>query len=175
MTFPARRNPRRRRFGRATSRPGGWSRIQTAITTIPAASAVLLGSFAQSEAAAAATIRRTIIEGFWFSDQVAGIEVPFGAFGVCIASAQAVAAGAASLPDPVTEINADVWRVFQPLLVSQGVGSDPGKPVHHFTIDSRVNYKLQPGNNAVLMIANGSAGAGASFLVTMLIYSVQSA
>jgi len=131
---------------------------------------VLVGGFSQPAGGNSVVVRRSIIEGVWFSDQVAAVENPFGALGVMVASAQAVAAGVASLPDPVTEITSDVWRIYQPLFVSQGATA-VSKPVHRFVIDTRVNYKLQAGTDASIVVANGSAGAGANIWLTMSIYS----
>ncbi len=105
----------------------------------------------------------------WKSDQIAAGETPFGVVGACVVSAQAVAAGVGSLPDPVTQIDADVWRLFQPLYIA--VGADAAVPYQLYQVDSRLNFKLNPGENLAYICANNHSTHGAQIQVTSSIYS----
>ena len=46
------------------------------------------------------------------SDQVVASEEPFGAYGMAVVTDQAVTAGVASLPSPITEEGSDVWFMY---------------------------------------------------------------
>ncbi len=170
MTMPAGRlrRPGGRRFTRRT-RIGGWSRALDAITNVGTSSAVLLFGFAQSVSETKTTIQRNVMQVNWHSDQEAAAETPFGAMGVCVVTQQAFDAGVASLPDPVTEKDSDVWRVYQPLFTIQG--ADTARVVQQYHIDSRVKVNLQPGTVLAWVVANQSASAGGVIQVTASIYS----
>jgi len=60
------------------------------------------------------TILRSRIELMFRSDQIAGSESPTGAYGKIVVKDQAIAAGIASLPSPITEPEAE-WFIYQPL------------------------------------------------------------
>ena len=74
-----------------------------------AATKVLLGVFVLS--VPTLTIRRTLGLVNWRSDQNSGDEEPLGAFGMCVVSNEAIAAGVASVPGPYTDADADLWFV----------------------------------------------------------------
>ncbi len=77
-------------------------------------SKILLGSFSLSNPNIDETILRTVGVLSIRSDQIAAPEEQVGAFGMIKVTDLAIAAGAASIPGPVTDIGDDGWFVHVP-------------------------------------------------------------
>ncbi len=153
-----------RRFVRPAPSTKIWVGVDIEQQSVPANSAVLIsGVSAGIDALRPFTILRSHLQVHWQSDQAAVTEDPFGAVGVLVTTEQAVAAGVASLPDPITEPDAD-WFVFQPLtnqfLFLSSVGFD-GNSGTQFTIDSKAMRRVGLNQQFPFICANANAGDGA--------------
>ena len=166
-----RTNQFRRQFaGRAgTRRQTEWgiSMTTAAPVTIPANSAVMIAN-----TAGGLTVPITIVRtrGFLsvFSDQAAATETQIGAFGMGIVSAQARAAGVASVPDPAGNATWDGWFVHeffgQRLQFNSGVGLEPAY-AQRYEIDSKAMRKIDASSeDIVFVVANLSATQGLAVL-----------
>ncbi len=101
------------------------------------------------------TIIRTVGYLAMISDQVAASEQPFGAWGVAVVSDQAVAAGVAALPSPITDEGSDLWLAYQGLAAPMVAGpAMPGPSIVQF--DSRGQRKVEEGQDIVSMFENAS-------------------
>jgi len=165
----------RRRFATRTGvvrsgsrRATQWlgSANDTDVTLLAAATAVLDQSFAFGEPA---TIVRTRGSLWVASDQSIASEFPFGALGMAVVTDQAFAAGAASIPAPYTESDADtffLWESFATGLVfKSGVGTE-SQPWARTDFDSKAMRKVDDNSTAVVMLENGSATDGLQFIIT---------
>ena len=158
--MPARRTSRPRGFRPQTE----WA-AQVALFSLNIGfqTKTLLGSFTTG---APTTIRRTFGLVNWRSDQQAASEEPVGAFGMCIVSEDAFAAGAAAIPGPFTDASSDLWFVHQFLysafqfLDATGVTNPTGS---QYKIDSKAMRKLTEEERLVVMVENGHGTQGALF------------
>ena len=124
-------------------------------TSVAPATKVLVGSFATTEPQ---TVRRTFGLVNWRSDQVAADESPMGAFGMCVVSEDAFAAGVASLPGPFTDANSDLWFVHQYLFSAVEFTSAAGfesAAGRQYPISSKAMRKFTVEERVVLVIENG--------------------
>jgi len=82
---------------------------------------------------------------------------------MCVVSEDAFAAGAASLPGPITDVGSDLWFVHQYLYAPIRVASDVGQIWGaQYAIDSRAMRKISDEERAVLVVESTASG-GASF------------
>ena len=151
----------RRRMGGGVRQRVSWARsVPAAATNIPAASSVLLLSLSTGAFAEESTIRRTIVDMYISSDQVAGTEFQIGAVGMHIANDAAIAAGVASLLAPVTDSDDEAWYLWAPIgqstRVATAVGFD-GVFGFRYVVDSKAQRRLQSGQSAALIIQNTHA------------------
>ena len=106
---------RQRQYQRSSgSRPNrDWSGVvSTGLTAVAGGTKVLLGSFVPT-AGVDETILRSVGVLFIQSDALASAsEFQIGAFGMIKVTSNAFAAGAASIPGPVTDIGDD-WIIYQ--------------------------------------------------------------
>ncbi len=97
------------------------------------------------------------------TDQVAASELMVGAFGIGVFTATALAAGIASLPDPVTDVTSDLWATYvhvgQQLIVGTNVGLEPHWATQ-YEFDSKAMRKIAVGYGLGFIIANASATTG---------------
>ena len=161
---------RARTFTRSFRPSGGWSGAAVAQVTVPANTKILLATIQPVPGAFTATIRRTRLQVSWSTDQSAAIEQPFGAIGMAILNDTAIAVGVASLPDPITDIEDDIWYLFQPLTVKLREGTAAILD-RVWDVDSKAMRKLPEGKSAALIIANGDATVGATAQVTFRTYA----
>ena len=158
-----RRTPRS--FVRPAPRSNVWFGFSNLGTTIGGASKVLIGSLnAAALALRPFTIIRTRMTLLIRSDQVGSSESPQGAFGMIVAKEQAVAAGAASLPGPGTDTDAqffvhEPWIVNFTLLTAAGFEGSEGVMI---TVDSKAMRKVGPNEDIITISENlASAAIGA--------------
>ena len=102
------------------------------------------------------TITRTVGSILVANDQVIEVQRPFGGFGMAVVSEQAIAAGAASLPDPVADIGSDLWFLYRDFGAVGGPVS--GQQFTEFAFDSRAQRKVEDGSEIAVMIGNNAAG-----------------
>ncbi len=98
------------------------------------------------------------------SDQIAAIEEPFGAFGLAVVSDQAVAAGVASLPSPITDQASDLWFSYTFCAATWQFNTSGAASPTPFEIDSKAMRKVEDGMNIVSMFENGSGGSGCNYI-----------
>ena len=77
--------------------------------------------------------------------------------GAAVFADNAVAAGVASLPDPITDVSDDLWTFIQPAPYS--FTATPG--IRDF--DSRGMRKIEEGQQLVYIAANGATGSSVEF------------
>ncbi len=155
----------RRSFGgRAQRRQTQWiaSADAAAVVNIANNTNVLVESLTGAQVALIAPFTIVRVRGLISikSDQVVASEFPFGALGLAVVSEQARAAGAASLPGPVSQQDSELWHVWLPLSASfifstaAGFDSAGGRV---FEIDSKAMRKVEEGEALVTMVENETA------------------
>ena len=103
------------------------------------------------------TIVRTIGLLSVRSDQAAAIEFASGAIGGLVVSDKATALGATAIPDPVTEVESDLWFLYEQWIAGGEASTNAGFPVFSVKFDSRAQRKVQEGEDVAFVIANASA------------------
>ena len=149
-----------RRGIRAAVRPTtNWTRIvSSVVTVVPVSSKVLLASLNLSNPGIGETIRRTIGRIMVLSDQASVHEEQLGAFGLVVVNDLALAAGAASIPGPVTEAGDDGWFVWEPLIAAGSQIANPsGGPIIGLPFQSRAMRRVEEGFSVAIMVENASA------------------
>ncbi len=110
----------------------------------------------------------------WSSDQTVVTETPTGAVGCAILNDVSIAAGVASLPDPVTDIQDDIWMLFQGLISQTRVATAVGfqeSAGSLYEVDSKAMRKLPEGKSVAFIVANGHPTEGAEFTMIARVYS----
>ncbi len=138
--------------------PTTWGgTVATGITAVPAATKVLLAT-AVPAFTSGETIRR--LRGT-FIVLATEIFTFHGAIGAFIANDTAVAAGVASLLDPVTDVEDDAWLWYQSFHGSEIATSQPGSAgagaAQVYEVDSKAMRRMQPGFTLVFVVANSTA------------------
>jgi len=139
-----------------------WARLVSAgFTTVAANTKVLLATFVLDNDGISETIRRTRGQIFVGSDQGATFESQVGALGIMKVNDVALAAGAASIPGPVTEAPDDGWFMWQPT-TSQGDNGTGGlsNTGVMYQFDSKAMRTIEQGFGLAVMFENGSATDG---------------
>ncbi len=107
------------------------------------------------------------------SDQAAAQEEQIGAFGMIVVNDLAVAAGAASIPGPITDRGDDGWHLYVPfaqtLSVATVVGFH-GNFATQYGFDSKAKRRVEEGSQIAIMVENAHATHGllVSFVFRML-------
>ena len=156
--------------GRGARRKTEWvARVFDTVFNTLAANTVVLDSVsgAASLAQRPFTIVRTVGVLTVQSDQAAATEFPFGGFGMCVVSDQAVAAGVGSVPDPVTEASSDLWFVYQAWAapLQQGSNTAFADISHEYLFESRAMRKVEEGQTVIAVLANSSASFGMKYIL----------
>ncbi len=149
----------RRAPGRSMRRGTTWARLQfAAFTTIPAASKVLIATLVPSNPGITETVIRTVGQFMVKSDQSAGVEDQLGAFGFIVVTDLALAAGAASIPGPVTDGSDDGWFVWQPFSATGNAANPTGNFLLPF--ESKAARRIEEGFSVAVMCENAHATEG---------------
>ncbi len=149
--------------------------MPTGQVTVPAVSKVLLSAILNVGGNVDLTVRR--IRGLLTvgSDQVVATELQVGAFGIGIFSVTALNAGIASLPDPVTDVESDIWMAYihigQQMRFADATGMRPHWTTH-YELDTKAMRKVPAGYGIGYIVANSHATHG--FSVTLGARSLQS-
>ncbi len=135
--------------------------------TVAAASAVLLASLGAAALAlrpfTITRMRGTIIVA---SDQGAANEEPQLVIGNGVFSDTAVAAGAASLPDPVSNPDGD-WFMFEDVPDGFHVGATGVDTIwSSYQFDSKAKRKVGLDDDVALVVANNSAADGGLIILS---------
>ena len=107
------------------------------------------------------TVVRTIGELFIVSDQEAAQETPFMAFGLAVVSDSAAAAGAGSVPTPITEEASDLWFAYQ---FAAAASDTKTTNLYHFRFESKAMRKVNNDQDIVALAENGSNTHGCLYL-----------
>ena len=159
----------RNQFRRSTNRPNrSWAgNVSPGLPiTVGAGSKAIVGTFVPSNPGIDDVILRTVGMIAIQTDDETAAEEQTGAFGMMIVTDLAVAAGAASIPGPVTDIDNDGWFVHVPFVQSTFLTGTPNlflpdlATAYHF--DSKGKRILQEGETVVLMIENSHGSFGLS-------------
>ncbi len=141
-------------------------------TSVAATSKVLVATFVLSNANIDETILRTVGTLAVFLDQVAADESQVGAMGFIVINDLAIAAGAASIPGPITDIADDGWFVYVPITQRIEVGDSTGVEPHmatQYNFDSRAKRRIEEGRGLAVMVENaGSTGFNVSLVFRTL-------
>ena len=110
------------------------------------------------------TVIRT--RGFWTSesDQFITSEAWQVALGHCVVSDQAVAIGVTAVPTPETDMESDLWYVYEQLMGSFLFGDATGfqeAAAATGTFDSKAMRKVEDGQDIVSVIETAAISAGA--------------
>ena len=146
-----------RQFTRGHRRPTKWGgTVAAGITVVPALSKILM-AFATPEFPSGETIRR--IRGTLFVRSATSATF-HGAIGAFIANDTAIAAGVASLLDPVTNVADDAWLWYQSFHGSNSNAGEPGgagaRASQVYPIDSKAMRRMDIGFAVVFVVANAS-------------------
>ncbi len=117
---------------------------------------------------APSTIVRTRGSLYVHSDQTAANESGFGAFGMAVVNDNARAAGAASLPGPITDEGFDSWFVYENfggMNFGPSTGALFANPWTRYDFDSKAMRKVENGDAVVVMFENASLAAGLEFII----------
>ena len=117
------------------------------------------------------TVRRTRGQIFVASDQGAAIEDQLGALGLMKVNDVALAAGAASIPGPVTDASDDGWFVWRPFtqIGERAAGGTSALGIL-YEFDSKAMRTIEEGFGVAVMLENASPthGITVSFAVSLL-------
>jgi len=129
---------------------------------VGAATKVLLTSVVLSNPGINETVRRTRGVISIRSDQSLADEEQTGAYGLVVVSDLAIAAGAASIPGPITDASDDGWFVWVPFCRSRR--STDSLNADQFFYDSKAMRRIEEGFSVVVMVENASATDGLRIL-----------
>ncbi len=150
--------PQRQRSGT------NWFRLAVADTAVAAGAKVLVASGVLSNAGINETIRRTRGRFMWSSDQGTAYESSVPAFGIIVVNDLALAAGAASIPGPITDLSDDGWFVWEGApglygVTSQGAATNNSTQYGAVEFDSKAMRKIPEGFGVAFMVEAGPTNA----------------
>jgi hypothetical protein len=104
------------------------------------------------------------------TDQATADEQQIGSIGAGVFNTTAVTIGAASLPDPETDIGADIWSVYVPFIRKfefiTGAGFDPNLAMA-YDLDSKAMRRMPTGYTFAFVLANAHATHGLLWAVNI--------
>ncbi len=167
----ARRQFSNRQF-RKTPANRAWSGfIPATMTNVAAGTKVLVGGFTLSNPNIDETILRTVGMISVGSGQQSATEDQIGAFGMMIVSDLAVAAGAASIPGPVTDNSDDAWFVWVPFAQRSTFDVSAGVTSVKYDFDSKAMRTVEEGFGLAVMVENAHAVHSLVFQMSMSLLS----
>ncbi len=143
-----------------------WAGVIDTQNGVASGASVLLGSLALSNVNIDETILRTIGLLSVATDQVASSEQQEGAFGMIVVNDLAIAAGVASVPTPITNVDDDEWLIWVPfsnsMVFGSAIGFDTmGAPTHYFDVKSK--RIVQEGFGIAVVVEATAASEGFTF------------
>ncbi len=154
------------RARRAPSRKT-WAGISsgTSWTTLAANTTVIVGSLVTT---GQVTLLRTRGLMAILSDAEVEEEIQ-GALGMAVVSEDAFNAGAASMPDPIADIDSDSWVLWQPFQHARALGTATGQsPANsEYVLDSKAMRKFHADERVALLLANNNATFGMRFHIIL--------
>jgi len=131
-----------------------WSQFSIARTAVPAGTKVLLGFFFLDTAFEETVVRTRGIMGV-ITDQAVALEEQVGALGFIRVTDRAIAAGAPSIPGPITDGDDDGWFVWVPFAQMQQTNTI--QPSTNIMIDSKAQRIVREGQQLAVMFENSGA------------------
>ena len=157
-----------RRLVRGPSRPSmrrgtSWARLQLDdFVTVPPASKALVATLVLANPGITETVIRSIGTYMVIGDSSAA-ELQTGALGFIVVNDLAIAAGAASIPGPVTDASDDGWFVWEPFLsFSQNTTATGAQQTRVF--ESKGARRIEEGFTVAVMVENAHATFGLDFI-----------
>jgi len=145
-------------FSRGSRRLTRWTGlIPLDVTQSAAGSTLVFVLSAVGLALRPFTIVRTHLELGLRSDQAAAIETQIAGFGMAVVSEQASAAGVASVPTPVTELESDLWFLHTLMYADAGTLTDGTIGGQFKSIDSKAMRKVEDGQDVVGVLERSAA------------------
>jgi len=147
--------------GRGQRAPTTWGgTVATAEVAVPALTKVLLTTFTP-DFTSGETVRR--MRGTFLVTAGTSAIAFHGAVGSFVANDTAVAAGVASLLDPVTDAADDAWFWYNSFHGGPLGAGEPGSAGRNaaqvYEFDSKGMRRIDPGFTAVFVVANASAAS----------------
>jgi len=165
----------RRQIARRNTRPATtWARFVTVHTLVTEGTKVLLATFSLDNPGISEVIRRTRGMISVTSDVSANMEEQIGAFGMIVVNDLALAAGAASIPGPVTDANDDSWFVWKGIVQTNGAtvgGIATGSTMPPYEYDSKAMRKVPQGFGIAVMYEGLAGGNGADVALAISLLS----
>ncbi len=165
------------RFARGRSKKAWFGSSDVGNAIAGGGTKVLLGSISLSNTNIDETLLRTVGMISVRTDQIVASEVQQGAFGMIVVTDLAVAAGAASIPGPLTDIGDDGWFVHVPFLnrfeFVTGAGFDANTAVNK-EFDFKSKRRLEEGQSMAIMVETTAGSGGINFLTIFRILSMVS-
>ena len=158
---------RRAPFVRGVRRKTSWlgAAADTATTQLNANTLIIDQSLSAGELARRPfTIVRTRGYIYIQSNQLAAREEVHGALAFAVVSDQAVAAGGAAVPDPITNIDSDMFFVWQAFAFGQMPSSGTPAGVM-IPFDSKAMRKVSDGEDVAVIVVNESSAFDLEFLL----------
>jgi len=147
--------PRARRMStRSTPANTNWGRLVLAKVGVAAGTKTLVGSFILDNPGISETVRRTRGRFMFTSDQATIQEVGTPVWGMIVVTDVALAAGAASIPGPLTDASDDGWFVWESApqshwMTDASAAGIPGPQTFEF--DSKAMRKVATGYAIAIM------------------------
>ena len=149
----------RRSSGPRPNRAWGGTTTHLARVTVPAASKVLISSFAVIPGGVDITVLRTVGRFSVGSDQSAALEQQIGAWGCIIVTDRAAAAGVASIPGPFTDMADDGWFVHQ-MFAQETERTNTAPVMLIYEFDSKAKRILSTGQEIAVVAENPHVSTG---------------
>ncbi len=140
----------------------GWSQFRWSQTTIAAADTKALVAGLVITSTLDLTLLR--IRGMLAvaPDQNSTTEDQVGALGVIVVTTDAFAAGAASVPGPISDVGSD-WMLWMPFVQRFNVVTAIGTHVDfntQYVIDNKAQRIMEPGETLAIVVESGSESEG---------------
>jgi len=163
---------RQRRFVSGTRQATDWSRFnQAALVAVAPGVKSLLATFILGNPGISETVRRTRGIVSISSDQPSAAEEQVGAFGMMKVNDLALAAGAASIPGPVTDNSDDAWFVWQPFCQKSAAAAGGGIVSVQYEFDSKAMRTIEEGFGIAVMVENAHGAHAMNVQLSMSLLS----
>ncbi len=167
--MPQRRTVRSRRVSNK-----GWASLTSFDTNVPASTTVLVGQLNLSNPGIDETVIRAVGLLGIRSDQLSASESIHGALGMIVATETAIGAGAASVPQPITDASDDGWSLYVPFMERLTFADASGFDSHGqtlFSFDSKAKRIVHDGSGMAIVLQN-SATSGMTFSLIFRVLSL---
>ena len=144
-----------------------WSTLIIPPTNLASNTKLLLGFFFLATAFEETVVRVRGVLSI-SSDQTAAVEAQQGALGMIRTTDRARAAGAGSIPGPITDGDDDGWFVWNPW--SQRLVSGAGAPSSNvYQIDSKAQRIVREGQELAVMVESGGIADSDGAVLTLVL------